>query len=340
MLKARYEKLTLHFKRPSGTSRGVLTEKISYLIRICDSLNPSVCGIGECSLIPGLSPDDSPDYESVLESACGDIEQLQGSFHQQLQSYPSIRFGIETALLDLKRGGVHHFFDSSFTSGQSGIPINGLIWMGNPIDMMEQTEAKLLSGFTCLKMKIGAIAIEQELSVLRSLRSRFPVSKLQLRVDANGAFRSEDAMPILKQLADLQVHSIEQPLAAGQWQAMADICLHSPIPVALDEELIGLYNPLKRLEMLSTIRPQYIILKPSLLGGFQASQEWIKLAESLSIGWWITSALESNVGLNAIAQWTSSFAVQIPQGLGTGALYTNNVPSKLCIRGERLWYDV
>ena len=254
--------------------------------------------------------------------------------------YPSIRFGIETALLDLKHGGTGMLFDTPFSKGKAGILINGLIWMGNPAYMMEQTEAKLLLGFKCLKMKIGAIGIEQELLFLRTLRDRFPVSQLELRVDANGAFMESEAIPILEQLASIHIHSIEQPLAAGGWEAMGRICRQSPIPIALDEELIGLYNSQERIEMLEIIRPQYIILKPSLLGGFQASQEWIQLASERNIGWWVTSALESNIGLNAIAQWASSFPLQMPQGLGTGALYTNNVPSRLCIRGEQLWLDV
>lgn len=337
MLKAEYEKLVLHFKRPSGTSRGVLTEKVSYLLRISDDHQPGVSGLGECSLIPGLSPDDVPGYEEHLQWVCQNIDQLQYRFHQDLLLFPSIRFGVETALLDLRKGGTQHLFDTPFAAGQAGILINGLIWMGNPAYMMEQVEAKLASGFTCLKMKIGAIGIEQELAVLRSIRSRYAATQLQLRVDANGAFTESQAMPVLEQLADLQVHSIEQPLAAGQWEAMARICQQSPVPVALDEELIGIYDASQRMEMLEAIQPQYIILKPSLLGGFQASQEWIALADLLNIGWWVTSALEANVGLNAIAQWTSTFNPSMPQGLGTGALYTNNVRSGLCIRGEQLW---
>lgn len=339
MLKAEYHKFILNFKRPSGTSRGVMTEKPGYLITVWDDEKPDVKGIGECSLIPGLSPDEGTDYEQKLIWTCKNIDTVKSSLHADLEHFPSIRFGMETALLDLLSGGNKMLYDTAFTRCEAGITINGLIWMGQPDYMVEQIEDKLKSGFSCLKIKIGAIGFEQELEVLKYIRNRFSVDTLELRVDANGAFDAKNAPEILSKLAQLDIHSIEQPIKAGQWKEMALLCAATPLPIALDEELIGVYDNKMRREMLETIKPQYIILKPSLLGGLKASMEWISLAEEYKTGWWVTSALESNIGLNAIAQWTSTLGTTMPQGLGTGSLYTNNIPSRLIIKDEKLWME-
>lgn len=339
MLVADYEKIVLHFKSPSGTSRGVLTNKTSYLIRIFHRNAPHVVGTGECSLIPGLSPDEYPHYEEKLSSVCRNINSMHHSYHQQLLEWPSIRFGVETALRDLQQGGNGMLFDSPFARSRQGILMNGLIWMGDRRYMMRQIEEKLSQGFSCLKMKIGAIAIDEELDVLEHIRSRFPPQQLELRVDANGAFSPQDAPDLLRRLLTISIHSIEQPIKAGQWDAMAHLCSHTSVPIALDEELIGIYDVQQKKMMLQSIHPQYIILKPSLLGGWKASQEWIDLARTFGIGWWVTSALEANVGLNAIAQWTATLGNAMPQGLGTGSLYTNNLTSRLEVRGEHLWMN-
>jgi o-succinylbenzoate synthase len=371
MLKAKYQPYQLKFKTPGGTSRGVLTQKSSWFISVWDDVNPDLTGIGECSILPGLSPDDHPELEKTLKEVCDNIHILvsdtnatphlqkrsgkssgaaethnmdqprlpfsQSRFHLTLANWPAIRFAIETALIDLKQGGQKILFPSPFADGREGIPINGLIWMGTPVDMVRQIEEKLKTGFRCLKIKIGAIDFQAEYSILKNLRTHFPETELELRVDANGAFTSYEVPEILHMLASLDIHSIEQPIPAGQWQNMAQICESSPLPVALDEELTGIDNAAEKERMIETIRPQYIILKPSLTGGFTAAEQWIKTAEKHQAGWWVTSALESNIGLNAIAQWTYTLHNALPQGLGTGQVFSNNIPSPLTIKNGQLW---
>lgn len=329
-MKASYSKQTFVFKRPSGTSRGVLTEKHSWFIELWEEENPEIKGIGECSIIPGLSPDfcDFESYELQVKTVCENISQYIDSL-ELLQNWSSILFGIETALLDLRNGGKKIIFDNDFTSGKRKIPINGLIWMGDELFIREQIEQKLEESFSCLKMKIGAIDFHRELKILESIRNRFSSDKIELRVDANGAFSPKDAFSKLDQLSVFELHSIEQPIAVGQWQIMQELCERTKVPIALDEELIGINDSSIKRELLSLIRPQYIILKPSLHGGIKGCTQWIELSESLSIPWWMTSALESNIGLNAIAQFTGEFDNQLPQGLGTGSLYSNNVESNL-----------
>ena len=341
MLKASFEKKIFEFKRPGGTSRGVLTEKHAWFIYLSDSLYPDIKGTGECSIIPGLSPDfeNSDVYERKISNICQQIN--EGDFNltsikpiiDSLCTYPSIVFGLETALLDLENGGRAHFFDTSFTRGESRIPVNGLIWMGNEAFMQQQIEEKLQEGYNCIKMKIGAIDFDKEFAILQALRNRYATDKLILRVDANGAFSPQEAPDKLNRLASLSIHSIEQPIKAGQWDEMAELCSNTSVPIALDEELIGISDPEVKQQLLDKIRPQYIILKPSLHGGFSGCTEWIKLADEPQIPWWMTSALESNVGLNAIAQFTSTFDNPLPQGLGTGSLYVKNTPSKLICKG-------
>jgi O-succinylbenzoate synthase len=334
-MKAEYRSYHLEFIKPSGTSRGVLTSKTSYFIFIEHN---NRTGVGECGVLKGLSCDDVPEYESVIKKVCEGINRYEYWLNEGLASYPSIRFGLEMALLDLINGRERLLFPSEFTAGKESIRINGLIWMGSKDEMKAQIAAKLNDGYKCLKLKIGAINFSEEMELLSYIRQQFSVNDLELRVDANGAFTAEEALHKLKELSQFNIHSIEQPIKAGQWERMAELCQSSPLDIALDEELIGIHSRDEKKKLLQTIQPQYIILKPSLLGGFYATQEWIKIADELNIKWWVTSALESNVGLNAIAQWTFTLNNNMPQGLGTGQLYTNNFASPLTLQGENLFY--
>ncbi|RUT73003.1 o-succinylbenzoate synthase [Ancylomarina longa] len=339
MLVADYFYYPLTFNRPSGTSRGVLTKKDSWFIRIWDAEHPDLYGIGECSIIPNLSFDDRPGYEAKIKEVCQQIGDYWYYLEGGLKEWPSICFALEMALLDFQAKGKRILYPSEFTAGKAAIPINGLIWMGDSVFMKEQIGEKLKSGFNCLKLKIGAIDFKQELRLLESIRKDFSAEVIELRVDANGAFAAEDALSRLRILSEFELHSIEQPIKAGQWQQMAKLCNTTPLPIALDEELIGILDYDKKEALLDTIHPQYIILKPSLLGGFKVSQEWIDLADKKNIRWWITSALESNIGLNAIAQWTYTLNNPMPQGLGTGQIYSNNIPSPLRMKKGFLHYD-
>ena len=335
-MKATFQKYTLQFKRPAGTSRGVLTEKPTWLLTIEHNGRR---GIGECSPLPGLSIDDISDYErSKLLWTCAHISLGKEALWEQLKSYPSIQFGVEQAFLSLEAEQEGVLFPSPFTEGQVPIPINGLIWMGDKHYMQQQIREKLSQGFHCIKMKIGAIDFETEYALLKGIRQQYAPSDIELRVDANGAFSPLEALEKLKRLSDLEIHSIEQPIRAGQYEQMARLCEASPLPIALDEELIGVACPERKKEILQWIRPAYIILKPSLIGGYRGSEEWIDLAEKQGIGWWVTSALEGNVGLSAIAQWTYTLKNPLPQGLGTGSLYTNNFPSSLEVKNGGLWW--
>lgn len=332
-MKAEYFKHILKFKRPGGTSRGVLLEKETFILEISDDGKK---GVGECAVFRGLSFDDRPDYEEKLHWLCENIQMDAGFLHEELKEFPSIWFGYEQAVLNLRHGG-KIYFPGEFTAGESPITINGLIWMGNVDYMQEQIQDKLDQGFHCIKLKIG-VNWNAEYEVLQQLRQKFSKDVLELRVDANGGFTADEAKTVLQQLADLQIHSIEQPIKAGNHKEMAVLCAETPIPIALDEELIGIVDFNDKKLLLETLKPQYIILKPSLVGGFSGSDEWISLAENQNIGWWITSALESNIGLNAIAQYTFTKKNPMPQGLGTGALFTNNFQSDLDLRGELLYF--
>ncbi|MDQ0067336.1 o-succinylbenzoate synthase [Chryseobacterium lathyri] len=332
-MKAKYFRYLLEFKRPSGTSRGVLHEKETFIFEI--EANGKI-GTGECALFRGLSFDDRPDYEEKLQWLCENINQNYLYLKEELKEFPSIWFGYEQAVLNLKYGD-HLYFPSEFTEGKSAIVINGLIWMGDIQYMEEQIQEKLEKGFHCIKLKIG-VDWESEHKILQKLRGKFSKEKLELRVDANGGFSREEAKIVLQQLADLHIHSIEQPIKAGNWKNMAFLCSETPTPIALDEELIGITNPVEKRKLLETIKPQYIILKPALVGGFAGSDEWISLAEEQNIGWWITSALESNIGLNAIAQYTFTKKNPMPQGLGTGSLFVNNFESRLELNNEMLCF--
>ena len=336
IMKATFQKYTLQFKQPAGTSRGVLTEKPTWLLTIEHNGRR---GIGECSPLPGLSIDDISDYErSKLLWTCAHISLGKEALWEQLKSYPSIQFGVEQAFLSLEAEQEGVLFPSLFTEGQVPIPINGLIWMGDKHYMQQQIREKLSQGFHCIKMKIGAIDFETEYQLLKNIRQEYAPSDIELRVYATGAFSPLEALEKLKRLSDLEIHSIEQPIRAGQYEQMARLCEASPLPIALDEELIGVACPERKKEILQWIRPAYIILKPSLIGGYRGSEEWIDLAEKQGIGWWVTSALEGNVGLSAIAQWTYTLKNPLPQGLGTGSLYTNNFPSSLEVKNGGLWW--
>ena len=331
MKTATFKQYLLQFKNPSGTSRGVLHTKETFFLEI---LEGDKKGIGECALFRGLSFDDVPDYEEKLTWLCENINQDSAYLKKELLHFPSIWFGYEQAILNVKHGE-NLYFPSDFTEGKSSIKINGLIWMGNVDFMQTQIEEKLEQGFDCIKLKIG-VDWNSEKEILRKLREKFPKEQLELRVDANGGFTFEEAKIVLKELYELGIHSIEQPIKAGNLEEMKLLCATTPTPIALDEELIGVVDFEEKRKLLEKIKPQYIILKPALIGGFSGTDEWISLAENLGIGWWITSALESNIGLNAIAQYTFTKGNKMPQGLGTGGLFTNNFESNLQLEGDLL----
>lgn len=334
-MKATYHKYILNFKQPSGTSRGVMTHKETWFIII---ENDQKKGIGECGILRGLSCDDRSDYEEKLAWTCANIHLGVDQLWEALIEFPSIQFGVEMAFQSLASENPFLLFQSDFTNGQKSIPINGLIWMGNEAFMKQQIETKLAEGFHCLKLKIGAINFEEELKLLTYIRQNFTPNQVEIRVDANGAFDLTLALDKLNQLAGFKLHSIEQPIQKNNTDSMSELCKTSPIPIALDEELIGVFSFEEKEQLLVKIRPQYIILKPSFVGGFRGTNEWILLAEKHHIKWWITSALESNVGLNAIAQWTFLKQNTMPQGLGTGAIYANNFECQLEVSKGQLWF--
>jgi o-succinylbenzoate synthase len=339
----------LHFRFEAGTSRGILKEKTTFFLKANESEFPEIIGWGEAAPLPKLSVDDRHDFKSWMSTFCSqlsgiDLIKSESNILEWVSEaipdqFPSMRFAFETALLDLMHGGRKKIFENSFYDESVPIPINGLIWMGNKDFMLDQIDKKLQEGYTCIKMKIGAIDFDQECALLEYIRSRYSSDEIVLRVDANGAFDPETAMQKLKSLAVYDLHSIEQPIKQGNIKEMAELCRATPLPIALDEELIGVNGIEKKRELLEAIRPQYIILKPTLVGGIRSSREWIHLAESLKIDWWMTSALEGNIGLNAIAQFTSTFAVTMPHGLGTGQLYHNNIDSPLAIENGYFYYD-
>jgi o-succinylbenzoate synthase len=333
-MKASFKRYTLEFRQPSGTSRGVYTSRDIWILSLTDGVST---GIGECAPLTDLSVENPKRMSAKLLQVCEEIEYFIAS-PEELNAWPSIRFGLETAIIDLKNGGNQLLFPSEFTRGEVGIPINGLIWMGNPESMKQQIKDKLEAGFRCIKLKIGALDFDTEFDLLKSVRKEYPPEEITLRVDANGAYTFKKALENLKRLAELNIHSIEQPIQAGRWHEMAELCSCSPIPVGLDEELIGIASQVEMKKLLQTIKPQYLILKPSLHGGFAICEKWIEHANSGGAGWWITSALESNIGLNAIAQWTHQLGALGEQGLGTGQLFTNNFKSPLEVNGDRLWF--
>jgi len=335
-MKAAYAPYRLQFISPGGTSRGILYHKDTYFLKIWDESNPEIYGLGECALFKGLSAEDNDTYEQKLQELCHNISV---GVPTDLNEYSSITFGFETAIRDFSSGGKRLIFQSPFTDGEKTIPINGLVWMGSKDEMLQRVEQKIEAGFRTIKLKIGAIDFASELDIIKYIRKRFSQNELTIRVDANGGFSPDNALSRLGQLSAYGIHSCEQPIKQGQWQEMAEICKKSPIHIALDEELIGITNPLTMMSLLRTIQPQYIILKPSLMGGISGATEWLKMASLMNIGGWITSALESNIGLNALAQWVATLCPLIPQGLGTGALFHNNIPSPLEQRADYLAFN-
>lgn len=345
-LKASVHKHTLKFKFDAGTSRGVMKTREVWYIKVWQERAPQFFGVGEIAPMPGLSMDDKTDFENKLKITCGEVERIRvlslASVYQFefLKEYPSILFGLETALLDLVNGGKRILFKTPFIEGQKAIPINGLIWMGKKDFMNQQIKEKIQQGFKCIKMKIGGTDFDDELSLIADLRKKYSPEDISIRLDANGAFSAGDAMKKLEKLSKYGIHSIEQPIKPQQFDEMKNLCANSPIPIALDEELIGITLYEEKKKLIQYIKPAYIILKPTLLGGFRACREWIDIAQPMNIGWWITSSLESNVGLNSIAQFTSSLDTKgLHQGLGTGQLYTNNIDSPLVILQGNLMYD-
>jgi len=334
-MKATYHKYILHFKQPSGTSRGVLTDKETWFLILEEHGKK---GIGECGILRGLSADDRPDYEEKLQWVCDNIHLGAEKLWEALMEFPSIQFGVEMAFLSLQSENPFVLLPSKFTSGVASIAINGLVWMGDEAFMKRQIEEKIEQGFRCIKMKIGAIDFEKEKALLRFIRQNFDAKTMEIRVDANGAFSENEALDKINQITGFQIHSIEQPIQKNKTDMMSVLCKNTQLPIALDEELIGVFSLADKEALLQKIHPQYIILKPSFIGGFRGASEWIALAEKYQIGWWITSALESNIGLNAIAQFTYLQNNLMPQGLGTGALYTNNFESPLQVSQGQLWY--
>ena len=334
-MKATYHKYILNFKKASGTSRGIMTEKETWFIVLEEDGKK---GIGECGILRGLSTDDRTDYEEKLKWTCENIHLGEEKLWEMLLEFPSIQFGMETAFLSLRSQNRFELFPSEFTSGEKSIEINGLVWMGNQDEMKAQIEEKITAGFRCVKLKIGAINFEEELALLRFIRLHFDEHQIEIRVDANGAFYENKALSKINQLSGFKLHSIEQPIRKNHTDTMSVLCKKTNLPIALDEELIGVFSLEEKEKLLQKIMPQYIILKPSFIGGFRGTNEWISLAEKHKIGWWITSALESNIGLNAIAQFTFTLNTIMPQGLGTGSLYTNNFNSPLEVKNGQLWY--
>jgi o-succinylbenzoate synthase len=339
---------TFIFHFQARTSRGAMKDRPSLFIKLWNDRQPEVYGLGECAPLEGLSPETFAEAESTLRSIADQINSSGYSapevnhINQFMslrphQGFSSVVFALETALRDLAYGGRRVVFDNAFVRG-AVIPINGLIWMGGMDFMLQQIEIKVREGFRCLKIKVGGIDFEKECDTLQYVRRKYYREDITLRLDANGAFKADDAPYKLKELSRFAIHSIEQPLKPGH-PALPTLCSTSPIPIALDEELIGVATTAEKEELLNRINPSFLILKPTLHGGLSSVGEWVRMAEQRGIGWWITSALESNIGLNAIAQLTCQLGATLPQGLGTGQLYTNNIESPLRVEAGLLRYD-
>lgn len=335
-MKLQFAPYVLEFKNPAGTSRGILTSKLTAFLKIFDERNPEHYGIGEAAIFPGLSPEADDRYFYKMVEL---VTNVKLGIPTDLSHFPSIQSGFEQALRDFASGGRGIYFDSPFLKGEKSIDINGLVWMGSYDEMLQRLQSKIEDGFRCIKIKIGAIEWEKERKLISYIRERFSRERVEIRVDANGGFDMAEIYPVLSQLADLEVHSIEQPIKVGNQESLAEICKKSPLPIALDEELIGKFDIESKRQLLANVKPQYIVLKPSLVGGYSGSEEWIALAKEMGIGWWVTSALESNIGLNAIAQWVATLATDMTQGLGTGNLYTNNFSSPIELKGDKLFYN-
>ncbi|MEZ4808521.1 MAG: o-succinylbenzoate synthase [Flavobacteriales bacterium] len=338
MIAARWIERTLEPRFELGTSKGPINARTVWYLLAWHTERPAIMGIGEAALFPGHSKEFPADVRTKSIELCADTSDWQQRLNTDLVDVPSVRFAVEQCLRDLEVSGTKQLFPSDFTLGQRAIPINGLVWMGDKVTMKQRIREQIDKGFTTVKMKIGAIGIDDELELLTAVRTEFDARTITLRVDANGAFDQRTVRGVLQRLSDLQVESIEQPIAPGLYEAMAELCADTPIPIALDEDLIGVNHLDNKRDLLDTVRPQYIVIKPSLVGGWAAAQEWIDLAMQRDIGWWITSALESSIGLNAIAQWTATLPIDRPQGLGTGTVYANNIPAPLEVKAGALWF--
>ena len=338
MIRLEFAPYELIFKEKAGTSRGTLLTKQTWFLRLTDEDRPSISGYGEAALFEGLSPESGPGFETKLRETAREIRDTGEIPWDKIKDFSSLIFGLEQALFDLRNGGKSLYFGVESSLRNKQVEINGLVWMGNREEMTERLRIKLREGFKCIKIKIGAINLEDEISLLRHIREDKYLRDVEIRLDANGAFSPDECPGILKELSQFDIHSIEQPIKAGQWREMAEICRNSPIDIALDEELIGIADPLRREEMIRSIRPKYLILKPALCFGFSGAKDWIEKAEKHGVGWWVTSALESSVGLDALTQFVMTLNVEMPQGLGTGNLYVNNFSSPLQLTGDRLHY--
>ncbi|MFZ1692241.1 MAG: o-succinylbenzoate synthase [Flavobacteriales bacterium] len=338
MIKARWIERTLQPRFELGTSKGPINARTVWYLIAWNEEQPQLKGIGEAALFPGHSKEFPADVKLKLTELCERTDNWAERAMTDLVDVPSVRFAVEQCLRDLEVGGTKTLFPSDFTLGKQGIPINGLVWMGDKSTMKQRIREQIESGCTTVKMKIGAIGIDDELALLHAVRKEYSAADITLRVDANGALSAQQAPEVLKRLAELQVHSIEQPVAPGLYEVMEELCATTPIPIALDEDLIGLNTHDAKADLLDHVKPQHIVIKPSLVGGWNATREWIEMAKARRIGWWITSALESSIGLNAIAQFTATLNVDTAQGLGTGKVYANNIPSPLLAERGFLHY--
>jgi o-succinylbenzoate synthase len=336
MLRVAYTPYTLQFKRPAATSRGALSSRLIYLLRAWETETPDVAGWGECGPLPQLSRDDWPDFADALREVCDVVNAGYMPAPGDPVDLPSIAFGLEMALRDLQMGGRRQLWSTAFSRGEATLPTHGLIWIDTAEGLLRQVEAKIAAGFRVIKLKVGALPFAEEIALLRTVRRQHPAGSIELRLDANGAWSRTEAMACLEQLAPLAIAFVEQPIAAGQWPALAEICHNSPVPIALDEELIPIDGDEQGRRLLDIVQPQHLILKPALLGGFGRCESWIAEAEARGIGWWINSLLESNLGLNAICQWTSAVGGDRVHGLGTGGLFANNFSSPLQLADARL----
>lgn len=334
--RAAFRKYTLRFKQPMGTSRGTLHERETFLLSI---ESDGKMGVGECAPLTGLSPDLKSDVEAKLREICEGLDRGELPRDADLRDWPAVQFSLESALRDLQTGGRHLLFESGFTLGKASLATNGLVVMAEPENMFRQVKEKVAAGFHCIKIKVGALDFDAECHLLQKIRAHFPPEQIELRLDANGAFGENDVLEKLERLAQFEIHSIEQPVKTRQWDAMAYVCRHGPIPVAWDEELIGISDPEEKMALVEAFRPSFLVLKPTLLGGFKACEEWVAVARKFDVGFWVTSALESNIGLNFISQWAATLDIGFPQGLGTGQLFQQNFPSPLLLQNGRLHFS-
>ena len=337
-MKLSFSKHLLTFKKPAKTSRGEYLEKPSWLIQLSEN---GKTGVGEASPLADLSTDGQVDVLARLNQLPEEIsddtieDYLERWKPGKAEALPAVRFGLHCALLDLKSGGNGIWINSGFTRFEQGIPINGLVWMNNIEQMEEEAQLKIQKGFRCIKFKVGALDFDAECKLLERLRKNHSAFKLEIRLDANGAFETDTALEQIKELRRFEIHSIEQPVKPG-YALLDKICAESTIPVALDEELIG-HSLESGAALIKQTKPRYIVLKPTLLGGLDLCDGWIQMAENTQTKWWATSALEGNLGLFAISQWVSQYENKLHQGLGTGSLFVQNFPSKTDVKGEFLW---